>query len=124
MSVSKAQWKDQAVAGETIPLFKFVVKTSDGTINVAGNGERAYGVSYAYEKDGRTGDIVTVDTSGILKVEAGSTVATGAIVASDADGNCVPAAAGDYPLGVARKGGADGVIIEIDFETSNIAVAS
>ena len=113
MSVSKNLLMDIAPAGATTGLFKFVTMTSDGTVDPAGAGAPVYGVSYAFEKDGTAGDLITMVVAGIAKVTAGGTVATGAIVASDANGDAVAAAAGDVAVGIARKGGGDGDVIEV-----------
>ena len=113
MSLSKSILKDVAMAGADLSgaLFKFVSLNSAGEfILPAASGNPVYGV---VTEPATAGNPVTVDVLGIVKVEAGATVATGAVVQTNAAGEAITAVAGTTPVGIARKGGADGEIIEV-----------
>lgn len=121
MSVSKALYKDQAPAGVDLStsLFRFVSLNSAGKLVLPAAGAPVYGVVVDPDTIDRP---VTVDVLGIVKVQAGGTVATGALVAATAAGKALTATAGQNVAGIARKGGALDTIIEVMLVPQYIAV--
>lgn len=116
MSVSKVLMKDTLPSGADLTgaLFKFVKINSSGQLVLPGtSGDQVYGVVSEVPAAAATGTPTTVDIAGIVKVEAGATVATGANVMANAAGEAITATAGEAVAGIARKGGADGAIIEV-----------
>jgi hypothetical protein len=88
------------IAGENLASaqFKFVTLESDGQVDLADSaGENAIGVCLV---GGAAGAAVTVAISGKVMVEAGGTIAAGAAIQTDADGNALTAATGDVVLGL------------------------
>lgn len=114
MSVSKANLRDALPSGADLinSLFRFAKVNSAGQLVVCDTaGETVYGS--LSEVQAGAGRGATVDIDGILKVVAGGTVATGAKVATNASGAAVTASTGNVVVGIARKGGASGTIIEV-----------
>jgi hypothetical protein len=106
------------VAGADLSAKQYFFVKGDSTagqVVVCGDGEAAIGVLL---NDPTSGQAAAVAVSGKVRVEAGDTVAAGARVASDASGNAISAATGDYVVGVAVRGGADGEIIEVQLGTA------
>lgn len=102
------------IAGEDLSAaqFKFVTLESDGQVDLADSaGENCIGVCLV---GGTAGAAVTVAISGKVMVEAGDTVAAGAAVQTDANGDAITAASGDYVMGYALEAGVDGQIIAIE----------
>lgn len=60
-----------------------------------------------------SGQTASVRIAGVTKYLAGGTVASGAVVTSDANGDAVATAVGKQPHGVAIVGGVDGDIISV-----------
>lgn len=114
MAVIQTRDNRTFIAGEDLSAaqFKFVTLESDGQVDLADTaGENAIGVCLV---GGPAGAAVTVAVSGKVMVEAGATIAAGAQVQTDADGNAATAAAGDVVLGYALEAGVDGQIIAIE----------
>lgn len=112
MAIEKCLMADAKNAGADLSgsLHLFAHMDTDGDLVLAGDGEPVYGVI----TEGATeGNPVTVMVYGIAKVIAGGTVATGAVVASNASGQAVTATAGEVAAGIARTGGASGEVIEV-----------
>ena len=102
------------IAGEDLSAaqFKFVTLESDGQVDLANSaGENCIGVCLV---GGTAGTAVTVAISGKVMVEAGDTVAAGAAVQTDGNGDAITAASGDYVMGYALEAGVDGQIIAIE----------
>jgi len=102
------------IAGEDLSAaqFKFVTLESDGQVDLAdAAGENAIGVCLV---GGAAGAAVTVAVSGKVMVEAGDTIAAGAAVQTDGNGDAITAATGDVVMGYALEAGVDGQIIAIE----------
>lgn len=100
-------------------LFRFCVRGSTGTIGLAAAGANVDGVIYETAPAGQAVTFVMAGAGTIAKVEAAATLATGARVVSNASGQAVAAAAATAPaVGVVRKGGVAGNIIEVYFRAS------
>lgn len=102
------------IAGEDLSAaqFKFVTLESDGQVDLADSaGENCIGVCLV---GGTAGTAVTVAISGKVMVEAGGTIAAGAAVQTDGNGDALTAASGDYVMGYALEAGVDGQIIAIE----------
>ncbi|MEM7806281.1 MAG: hypothetical protein AAF545_15330, partial [Pseudomonadota bacterium] len=99
--------------------FHFVVIDSDAQISAAGNGAAAVGV--LQNKPAAAGRGASVAVGGVTRVECGGTIAAGADIGSDANGNAVAATTGDTILGVATEGGASGEIIAMIFQPRGTA---
>lgn len=77
--------------------------------DTAGAGVRALGVAAA---DAKSGELVTVHRSGVVRVVAGAAIAAGAEVEVGAAGKAVTLAAGKA-VGLAVTGAASGALAEI-----------
>lgn len=99
--------------------FHFVVIDSDAQISAAGNGAAAVGV--LQNKPAAAGRAASVAVGGVTRVECGGTIAAGADIGSDANGNAVAATTGDAILGVATEGGASGEVIAMIFQPRGTA---
>ena len=94
----------------------FLVKTAGGgtDIDVCGAGELPLGVLTDNVGGSNTNDkYVDVQVGGIIKVIAGGSLTDGTLVASDASGEAVAAAAGDYYLGQCLQDAADGELASV-----------
>jgi hypothetical protein len=122
MATQGAQIRETYTAGSDLRLkqFFFVTLAADGAIDSSANGAAADGVLL---NDPNMGEAATVVVFGRVTVECGTAVTAGALIASDAAGNCVPAASTDIILGKALEAGADGQIITIDFFKGGNAAA-
>jgi hypothetical protein len=122
MATQGAQIRETYIAGSDLRLkqFFFVTLAADGAIDSSANGAAADGVLL---NDPNTGEAATIAVFGRVTVECGTAVTAGALIASDAAGNCVPAASTDIILGKALEAGADGQIITIDFFKGGNAAA-
>lgn len=87
----------------------YIVKmhSTDLQVAVAGNAEQGIGV--LQNKPSAAGRAAEVSGIGdVTKVLAGDTLTVGARIGSDTDGKAVPAASGDYILGICLIGAAAG----------------
>ena len=91
---------------------KHVVElSSDGTIVLAGNGGRAFGLLLDGPKQGMGSSILV---HGVDRAVAGDVITAGAVVTSDASGRVIPATAGTYPVGRAlAAAGQAGQVIQV-----------
>lgn len=88
-------------------------KAVDGNkIGLAGDGGNVLGVIVEAAASGYG---VTVQTGGIGKAIAGSSITANDDIASDADGKAVPAATGDFSVGVARNTVSAGELVSFAF---------
>ena len=111
-------------AGGSINTFSCVhLTTTDNTGVQAGAGEQVVGISDgspidAFDEDhAESGDPIRLQPGTIKRVRCGGTVAAGALVASDANGDIVTfaIASHDNYVGTTLQGGADGDIVRIKF---------
>ena len=116
MAVNNSQDCVTLIAGADLSAkqYRFVSLASDGQIDPTGDGLLAAGV--LQNDPSAAGRAAEVAIKGIVKVEAGGTIAAGGSVSSGADGIAVATASGDVPLGTAVDGGASGAIISIIFQ--------
>lgn len=100
----------------------FFVKagTSANQAVVCGDGENALGVLINAPI---SGEPAAIAFSGVVKVSAGGSIALGARVASDAAGEAVTAASGDYVLGVALEAADDGDVIRVALDKNGVEPA-
>lgn len=83
---------------------------TDGDIVLAGDGEHVIGAII----EAAAVDLpVTVQFGGIAKVILGATVASGARVASDADGKAITATSAEFEFGTCLEGGDSGDIVPV-----------
>lgn len=117
MSVSKVHGsaRDSAIAGIDLSnaLFTAVALSSTGTYVRPTLGGEIYGVVYETAAQGRPATVALAGSPNIVKWQAGAVIATGGKVSSNAAGLAIVAASGQAAVGVARKGGAVGDIIEV-----------
>jgi hypothetical protein len=97
-------------------LVKFA---ADDDIDLCGAGELPLGVLSDEVGESNT-DVkyVDVQVGGVIKVEAGATVTGGTLVMSNAAGEAIPVTTGNYALGQAIQGGADGELISVLWSVS------
>jgi hypothetical protein len=96
-----------AAADLSAKQYYLVKLNSAGKIALAGNGVAATGV---LQTEPEADEVGRVQVLGIAPVILGGTVATGAFVASDANGKAVTATEGEHAIGVMTAGGAVGEI--------------
>lgn len=98
---------------------------AENAVVAAAAGENAVGVLHTtVGADGfAAGAGVSVCTGGKTPVYAGGNVAIGAKVMANAAGKAVTATATNHVLGVAVTAGADGVLMEVQFEPQGILAA-
>lgn len=96
------------------------VGTADNAAVVCGDGENALGVLINAPL---SGEPAAIANSGVVKVSAGGSITRGANVASDAAGEAVTAASGDYVLGIALEAADDGDIIRVAFDKNGVEPA-
>lgn len=113
MAHNGQQTRETYVAGADLSAaqFRFVTAGASG-VTLTGAGEAADGVLL---NDPVSGGAATVVVVGRTVVEAGGTIAAGALVASNATGEAVTAATGNIVLGKAAEAGVDGQLITVDF---------
>lgn len=115
MAVSNLPNTVTVIAGEAIPIYRFMQLQSDGKYDVADDAQGpVHGVSA--EAAGADLDAVAMALPmGIMKVEAGGNVTQGAAVASDTSGRAIDhvSGAGNTIAGYALDGGAVGEIIRV-----------
>lgn len=87
------------------------VNSSGQAVKIASQGADAIGV--LQDNPGAAGYVGVVAIGGICKVKAGATIAAGNKLTTGADGRAEVAATGDFVVGWAISGGADGEIIEM-----------
>lgn len=107
------------IAGEVLPIYRFVQLQADGKFDLVGVADTRADMVTA-EAAAADGDLLALQPCAsptIMKVEAGAAVSVGDLVASDATGKAKTAAAaatGQYSMGVAMTAAsADGEIIEV-----------
>lgn len=114
MAVMQSRDTRTFVAGEDLSSaqFKFVTLEADGQVDVAdAAGERAIGVLL---NEPAAGKAATVAMTGKVMVEAGAAVTAGDALQTDANGDAITAAAGDYVMGYALEDAVDGQIFAIE----------
>ena len=102
-------------AGEDLSAaqFHFVTLEADGQVDLAdAAGENAIGV--LLNAPAAVGRAATVCVSGKVMVEAGAAVTAGDALQTNAAGEAITAASGDYVLGYALEDGVDGQIIAME----------
>lgn len=113
------KWKPEIQSFKTNANFSaaswHIVKfAADDDIDLTASGELMLGVLTDEVGESNTDDkFVDVQVGGIVKVEAGATVTGGTLVMSNAAGEAIPATDGNYFLGQAIQGGADGEYISV-----------
>jgi hypothetical protein len=95
------------------------VNSSGQAVLVAGQGLTAIGV--LQDNPGAAGRVGRIAIGGMIKVKAGATIAAGNKITTGADGRAEVSATGDFTLGTAISGGADGEIITILFQPQDIS---
>ena len=112
------------IAGEDLSAaqYKFVRINAgtDSTVVLSGAGERADGVLI---NDPTSGKAATVARDGDPMVYAGGTIADGAEIAVDANGDAVAAASTDVIVGYAREAAVDGQLFQITFSRAEAVKA-
>lgn len=109
----------EAGADLSAKQYRFVEIAADGQVDaVSSAGGNAIGV--LQNDPSAAGRAATIAVAGIVKVVAGGTVAAGARVQADAAGDAITAATGDYVLGTALTGGADGELIEVLLQSNHL----
>lgn len=114
MAVMQSRDTRSFVAGESLAAaqFKFVTLESDGQVDLADSaGENCIGVLL---NNPAAGEAATVAISGKVMVTSGGTIAAGAAIQSDASGDALTAASGDYVMGYALEAAVDGQIMAIE----------
>lgn len=114
MAVMQSRDTRSFVAGESLTAaqFKFVTLESDGQVDLADSaGENCIGVLL---NNPAAGEAATVAISGKVMVTSGGTIAAGAAIQSDANGDALTAASGDYVMGYALEAAVDGQIMAIE----------
>ena len=102
---------DAAADYSTTGQYLFMgIDSSGDAVLIASQGVDAIGVLLNNPAAGRAG---TVAIHGITKVKAGDTITAGNKLTTGADGRAEVAATGDFVIGWAVSGGADGEIIEM-----------
>lgn len=91
--------------------FHFVVMSSDGQVDGAGDGAAAIGV--LQNKPSAAGQAAEIAIDGVVKVVAGSAITAGERIASASDSEAIPAATGDIVVGVAMTSGDAGDLVEV-----------
>ena len=117
MSVSKVHGgaRDARLAGIDLSdaLFTLVALSSTSTLVRPAAGGQVYGSVYETAANGRPATVALFSGPGPIKVQAGATVATGARVMATAAGLVITATSTNVGIGIARRGGANGDILEI-----------
>ena len=114
MAVMQSRDTRTFIAGEDLSSaqFKFVTLESDGQVDLAdAAGERAIGVLL---NEPTSGKAATVAMTGKVMVVAGAAVTAGAALQTDASGDAITAASGDYVMGYALEDAVDGQVFAIE----------
>lgn len=114
MAVSKQGMVDARVAGADLTgkLYHLVKLNTDAEAVLAGDEEVVYGVITEEATEGKS---VTVQISGIAKVISSGSIDAGAVVCAAANGELK--AGTTNRIGVARNGGEDGEIVEVNLDS-------
>lgn len=128
MAVSKIHGHqlDSGVASADLSdkLFYFCVRGANGAVNLpSAAGAAVSGIITEAAVSGRPVTFVTIASGAIANVVAGGTVAVGDKIATDANGKAVKAVATNTVVGVARKGGAAGAVLEVYLDNAGILAA-
>jgi len=119
MAISKLvdalTWAAEAAVDLSAKLHYFAKVDTTGKIDLAADGGPVIGVIHEAAVAGRG---VSVQFGGIGKVIAAQTIAIGAILASDNAGKAVPAAVGDWVVGIAISGGDADAVVSFIFASS------
>jgi len=113
------KWKPEIQSFKTNANFSaaswHIVKfAADDDIDLTGSGELMLGVLTDEVGEANTDDkFVDVQVGGIVKVEAGDAITGGTLVMSNGSGEAIPVTDGNYYLGQAIQGGADGEYISV-----------
>lgn len=114
MAVMQSRDTRTFIAGEDLSSaqFKFVTLEADGQVDLAdAAGERAIGVLL---NEPTAGKAATVAMTGKVMVVAGASVTAGAALQTDASGDAITAASGDYVMGYALEDAVDGQVFAIE----------
>lgn len=114
MAVMQSRDTRTFIAGEDLSSaqFKFVTLEADGQVDLAdAAGERAIGVLL---NEPTAGKAATVAMTGKVMVEAGASVTAGDALQTDANGDAITAATGDYVMGYALEDAVDGQVFAIE----------
>lgn len=112
--ISASTGADLSAAANQYKVVKW--NTSGEVVAVAAITDVPAGVLYDTAASGK---VIPLAVGGICKVKAGATIATGAQVATKADGTLQTAVATQVVLGTARVGGASGDVISVHLSTAN-----
>lgn len=112
---------EEAGADLSALQFHFVVMSSDGQVDGAGDGGAAIGV--LQNKPSSAGEAASVAIGGVSKVVVGSAIIAGQRVASASDSEAIPAATGDIVMGVALESGDAGDLIRVLLHASGDTAA-
>lgn len=103
--------------------YYFVKLNSNGNIELAGNGDWAYGV--LLNKPAAAGRAGTVAIAGVTKVVAGAAIAAGTDIGIDSSGRAVPTGTSDTVVGIARDAVSNaGELVSVELMTQGRAAAS
>jgi hypothetical protein len=123
MAVMQSRDTRSFVAGESLTAaqFKFVTLESDGQVDLAdAAGENCIGVLL---NNPAACEAATVAISGKVMVTSGGTIAAGAAIQTDANGDALTAASGDVVMGYALEAAVDGQIMAIELIQGGNVVA-
>jgi len=96
-----------------------VKKDGDADIALCAEGELPLGVLTNDVGEANTDTkYVSVQVGQVVKVEAGDAITAGTLVMSNANGEAIPVTTGNYALGEAIQGGADGEYIAVLWSVS------
>ncbi|MGH3378311.1 MAG: hypothetical protein ACRDP6_26670 [Actinoallomurus sp.] len=117
MSSSQAVRAISGQARSAITIYRFVVRDAASAQFDVVSGAQGEADGVAMESQATVGGSfpVALLDQGILKIELGTTLSAGAVVASDASGKAIAAVsgAGNYRLGKILDGGASGDIVRL-----------
>ena len=114
MAVMQSRDTRTFIAGEDLSSaqFKFVTLEADGQVDLAdAAGERAIGVLL---NEPTAGKAATVAMTGKVMAETGASVTAGDALQTDANGDAITAASGDYVMGYALEDAVDGQVFAIE----------
>jgi hypothetical protein len=94
------------VSGAAIVANTFVKLDSNGEVVTCGDGEEAKGVALnAATAQGENVEVSLQNSGNVVRVLSSTTIANGAVVASDAAGKAITSASGKREIGQADEGG-------------------
>lgn len=111
----------KAAADLSAKQFKVMKMVGSLSVNVAGDGEAGMGI--LQNLPSASGQAAEVVALGVSKVLAGDTITAGQRLASDANGDLVPATSGERVMGVALEGGSSGELISAMIMAGDDAIA-